>query len=868
MNARETTSSLTDFEITHTDSTITLAQLGADCSLAWIPASVPGEVHAALVDQGQLRHPYLNQHEDDARWVEDRVWWYRSHFDTTSIDAEDERLRLVFHGLDSVATIWLNGVELGHHENMFRPAIFEVSALLQPQNTLIVRLDVPLAGLSEPESAAEMARRIKIGMQASSVSTTEETTSHFDDVRHTLRRKSSFSWGWDFAPRLPSVGIWRPVELLREKGAVIAGHHFRTQELDLERRVATAVIDVEVDRFAYNGRLSLSLGLRSPDGISFETPVELAEAESVASVTFEITEVHPWWTHDLGTPNRYELAIDLFSEDGLLDQKRELVGIRTITLDRTADAEGGNRFQFILNGQPIYSRGACLVPTTMMLGTTSPNHYRQLVEMAAAAQMNMIRVWGGGVYEDEVFFQAADERGILVWQDFLLACLDYPSEDPQFAEEIALEARYQVRRLRNHPSLALWAGNNEVQAMHQLAWGNLDPGNWGYDFFHELFPSVIAAESPEIPYSPGSPWGQGDPAGVNGVLDGDRHAWEVWHGIGVGAVSPEKYASQGEAMHFERYKYDTGKFISEFGLLAAPERKTLERWISAEHLALDSPVFRSHIKDNPKGKGDALLEIETGLPLDVDEYIDFTMATQAEGLKFGIEHYRRQSGNSGALVWQLNDPWPGMSWSLIDHDLRPKAGYHFVQRAFAPILASFFRRDDGGLELWLSNSTSEAIRTTLVAEIETISGSSINKVILPTTVGAGETKLVFSWAANQIGTGSDRVAWVNSTDNRVAANRTFFAHLKDISWPQPSLSLEFESTGKHSGVLTLSSDAYSYLTRVSSSDRTARFDRNYLDLRPRESIKIKVTDIEGDPSNTLFTAQSYRGATSVQATHT
>ncbi|MYT73489.1 MULTISPECIES: glycoside hydrolase family 2 protein [unclassified Streptomyces] len=820
---------LTDFELAES------APFGALPDEGWIPAPVPGGVHAALVAAGRFADPYRDRNEEAARWVEARSWWYRCRVDLPDAGA-GERLRLVLHGLDTVATVWLDGDELGRHANMFRPAEYDVTRHAGRPAELLVRFDPPLAGL-DPDDSPPSALLSGDRFEPTSVQ----------------RRKPTYSWGWDFAPRLPSIGLWRPVELVHDRGAALNEVHFRTRALDTTARTADLSVDVQVDRLTDAPLTARILW----DG---ECVAEQPVLDAQACATFSVTDVRPWWTHDLGTPDRYRLTVEIRDADTVVARRSELVGVRTVELDRSPDPDGGRLFRFVLNGVPLYARGACVVPASMQPGCVPDETQHELVRLAATGNMTMLRVWGGGVYGDDAFYDAADELGVLVWQDFMFSCLDYPDNADELNAEVAAEAVHQVRRLRNRPSLALWAGNNEVQAIHQLRNGDLASGEWGSRFFHETLPAAVSAHHPDVPYWPGSPWGQDDPAGVNGVLDGDRHAWEVWHGLDVGAPSPVEYTDRGEAMHFDRYRFDTGKFISEFGIIAAPERTTLAQWISPDELTLHSPTFDAHVKDNPVRKAELLLAAETGLPTDLDSYIDATMAVQAEGLKFGIEHYRRrQPGNSGALIWQLNDPWPGVSWSLIDHALRPKAAYHAVRRAFRPVLASFVRDESGGLDLWITSSGVRPVRSVLAVEVLRLDGSVILAEHVTVDVPAGTSRKVWSAPADRIGSGPDRVAWVSSTDGAVPGNRLLFGRIKDIDWPASTLETTYEATGQSSGVLKLTSRGYSFQARVTCDDPGARFSENYLDLRDGDTAHITVTGLSAPTDTATFTARAYRG---------
>jgi beta-mannosidase len=771
----------------------------------WIPVAVPGGVHAALVAAGRLADPYRDRNEAAARWAENRSWWYRAHLALPAV-GPGERLRLVLHGVDTVATVWLGGVELGRHANQFRPAEFDVTGAASGE--LLVRFDPPLAGLDPADSPAG-------GLLSGD---------RFEPAA-VQRRKAMFSWGWDFAPRVPSIGLWRPVELVHDRGAAITGVRFRTLALDTAARTARVEVRTEVERLS-DAPLTVRV---------------LWEGEVVGeggTVRFPLSDVEPWWTHDLGDPHRHRLTVQVRAGDTVLAERTERVGVRTIELERVP----GELFRFVLNGVPVFARGACVVPASMEPGCVPAETQRELVRLAAGANMTMLRIWGGGVYPDDAFYEAADELGVLVWQDFMFACLDYP-DSAGFAAEVAAEAAYQVRRLRNRPSLALWAGNNEVQAIHQLRTGGL-AGEWGRGLFHETLPAAVAEQGPDTAYWPGSPWGEGQ---VNGVHDGDRHAWEVWHGLDVGAPSPIAYSDPGEAMHFDRFRFDTGRFVSEFGIIAAPERTTLAEWV--EDLALHSPGFDAHVKDRPVDKAELLLAAETGPPADLDEYVDATMAVQAEGLKFGIEHYRRRTPHtSGALIWQLNDPWPGVTWSLLDHALRPKAAYFAVRRAFHPVLASFVREGDR-LDLWVT--TDRPVRSTLLVEV--LDGDVVLAEHVPVDLPAGASERVWSATVEH---GPNRVAWVSSADGAVPTNRLLFGRIKDLALPPSSLETVFHPTGAGTGVLKLTSRGYTFAARVTCDDPAARFSDNHLDLRDGDTADLTVTGLRGPAT---FTARGYRG---------
>jgi beta-mannosidase len=336
------------------------------------------------------------------------------------------------------------------------------------------------------------------------------------------------------------------------------------------------------------------------------------------------------------------------------------------------------------------------------------------------------------------------------------------------------------------------------------------------------------------------------------VSDGDRHAWEVWHGLDVGAGGPTDYPSRGEAVHFRRYAYDKGRFISEFGIHAAPELQTLERWLPPEALELRHPVLDHHNKDTPKDKGWALMEVETGLPTTLQEYVDFSMACQAEGLKFGVEHYRRRQPHcSGTLVWQFNDVWPALSWSVVDSDARPKASYWFLQRAYRPVIATY-RLTDDELELWVTNSGAADAALELTVEIGPFNAPATVTEVVPVSAEAGSSQVVWRGSAPEPGS----LAWVSDVAGRVAANRLFVDPLKSLP-----LTGEVEAvatrTGATSAVVHLVSRGYSYLTRIMAPVPGVRYDVNYVDLRDREHLALTVTGLPEAVDLSSLTVATY-----------
>ena len=644
----------------------------------WIDITAPGDVHQTLIESGRIEDPFYDRNEDKCAWIPEREWWYRLTFTSDEKPLrQDERFLLVFQGLDTFVTLWLNGEELGTSANMFHEAVFDVSQRLRldAPNTLALCFHPPLQQAEKPpfESWGRNTERVTM-------------------------RKAQFGYGWDWGPRLPTVGIWRPVTLQRQRYATIQGVHFSTLAIDADSKRALVAVQIEVERFGGEQALEINIALLSPDipaGKTLATEQTLtlqgSGAQLSATMYMEVENPQLWWTHDLGHPVLYTLQTTLSLDGSQLEQQQQEVGIRTLELDQSPDtAEPGTRFfRFVLNGIPIFARGACWIPAHSFVGAIKTERYEVQLRAAQEANMNMLRVWGGGIYEHDIFYELCNRSGILVWQDFMFACAMYPEDNPSFVNEVEAEARYQVRRLRNHPCMALWCGNNENQWIHDRTYwdqpGSPVPGSLYYD---KLLPQIVAELDGKTPYWPGSPYGGND---YNSMDDGDLHNWQVWHGnVPRHFGEPADVDRSPEGVSFLHYAEDMGRFISEFGMHASPVYETLRRNIPTDQLYHHSPSMDHHNKDNPKNKGDNLMVTVTGLPDTLDEYIDYSMIAQAEGLKFGIEHYRQRKPHcSGALIWQLNDCWPVLSWSIVDYYGFGKAGYFYTKRAYAPVLASF-----------------------------------------------------------------------------------------------------------------------------------------------------------------------------------
>ncbi len=599
-------------------------------------------------------------------------------------------------------------------------------------------------------------------------------------------------------------------------------------------------VGLEIDAFAAEEPLTAEISIADPDGkVVVRHTLDPARDRSV---DFKIANPKLWWTRELGAQPLYALSVTLLHGGETVDRRALDVGIRTIALDTSPDPDepGTEFFRFVLNGVSIFAKGVNWIPASSFVAALTEADYAPLLESARDANMNMVRVWGGGIYEPDVFHALCDKLGLLVWQDFMFACARYPEDDPAFAENVRAEAAYQIKRLRNHPSTALWCGNNEGQIIQQLV-NYITQQNDPYEG-ERLFDTVLAEIAkdldPQTPYWPGSPYG--GPI-ANSMKAGDVHDWTVWHGIPpipddkiVGAVdrSPAGVA-------YTRYAEDMGRFISEYGIQASPALSTLSRWVEGKGLTLNGEEFLNRVKDNPKNKVDGMLIPVTGLPETLAQYVDFTQLTQGEGLKFAIEHFRRRKPHcSGSLIWQHNDCWPGISWSIVDYDGVGKAGCYFVKRAYAPVLASFKGLDDGGVELWLTNDTTEPLNLSCTLTLVSLETGKVWSEDINVKTGGNESRCVWTAGRERLGPAPDRVMTVRS--DAFDGNRHFFAAIKDIPFADAVPMKRIEQRDRHTLGVTVTAPDYLYGVRLEAPHPDTRYSDNCFDMMAGETREIVV----------------------------
>lgn len=785
---------------------------------SWLPVSVPGDVHSALLKHGKIADPFYSTNIEQCRWVEQQIWWYRKDFRWEHPLVENEILELTFEGLDTYATIYLNGQELGTHQNMFTAAVFEISALVkQGNNRLLIRFDPVLAHTQVHD---------------------EHSMWYSYSPHRAWVRKAQMNFRWDWGPRLLTVGIWKNVTLTRYSTAAIANVFAKTLRIESGR--ADLQIDLAIRHFQPNPGLMVEI--RLDDG---QQPIitTLPADASELSADLSLPQARLWWPHDLGEPFLYDLEVHLKLHERILDTYHARIGIRTLTVKRR-NQQGEHRFTFVINGVERFVKGANWIPAHNLIGSIPDAVYQEWITKAKDCRMNMLRVWGGGIYEKAVFYDECDRQGILVWQDFMFACSSYPDFDPNFMANVHEEITQIVISLRNHPCLAIWCGNNEIQWIHGQKMAHLpDIRLYGEKIYHDLMPTLLKVLDPTRLYWPSSPWGGNDP---NSDEQGDKHNWQVW----AGQIYPHRHGEPVQinnspaGISFKHYAADQGKFISEFGMHASPIRRTLESCIPASQLYWGSFELRYRNKDKRPDRSLLLMESYTGLPSNLEQYIDYSMLAQAEGLKFGIEHYRRRKPDcSGCLIWQLNDCWPGMSWSIADVYGRPKAGFYYVRRAYHPILLSFKEEGPDTISLWGVNDRLIDYPVRITIGLKDFFGnpeySETETVVIP--ANASVKLREFSKNRLNVTYTHFEFLYVSCEDPEVDGNIFFFEAYKDLNLPPCHLHATQTTTTQEQMNLSITTDCFAKFIKIDCNRDGLVISDNYFDLMPNGQKHLTVT---------------------------
>jgi beta-mannosidase len=700
----------------------------------WMPAQVPGGVHTDLLSAGRIPDPFVGDNENRVQWVAESDWEYRRTFVPERALLGAERIYLVCDGLDTLAEITLNGRPLGQTENMFRTYRWEIGSSLQEgENELAVTFRAPASYVRRKQAQRPM----------------QNVTQGIPGAPHL--RKAPCQFGWDWGPILPPIGIWKGIHLEGYSIAWLENIHWRQHHQ--EGRVSITA-DLSLGRWQ-EGQLSAQATIITPDDEAVAQQVEIDGKQ--ASIEIPIDRPRLWWPNGYGDQPLYQVETRLLDGERILDLRRHQLGLRTLELRQEED-QFGRSFTFVVNGVPIFAKGSNWIPADSFPTRLSDERLEHLLRSAAASHQNMLRVWGGGFYEEERFYDLCDRLGILVWQDFVFSCAIYPLDEAAFLENLRAEVVQNIQRLRHRASLALWCGNNEMEwGWEEWGWAEVDPvlmalaeqaadrfpqikallemaprnrplPDWeklrdAYDlFFHSTLPEWVTAEDPDTAYWPSSPSSDTPFHNVNGEEKGDAHYWEVWHG----------------RKPFTAYRDRFPRFMSEFGFQSLPPLQTIRHYADKAEWNLTSYVMEHHQRS---AGGNTLMISQMGdlfrMPKDFPSLVYLSMVLQAEGIRYGVEHWRRNMHRvSGTLYWQLNDCWPVASWSSLDYFGRWKALHYAAQRFYRPILLSIMD-EPPRMGIYLCNDQMQAWKGTLRWSLERLDGKILRSDEEKVSVAAG-----------------------------------------------------------------------------------------------------------------------------------
>lgn len=808
----------------HTD--WTFCQVG---DTLWSDAKVPGTVHQDLLNHNRIPNPFYGMNEDAVQWVENEDWMYRTSFVVDEHQLSRDAAVLEMDGLDTYADVFLNGALILRSDNMFVGHKIEVKPVLRKGvNQLLVRFRSPV-------------KEVLPQLQTNGFDY-PASNDHSPWRTSVYTRKAPYSYGWDWGIRLATCGIWRPVRLVFSDVARIEDYYVCQEAVTQAKADVDNRLEINnVTSSIVSALLKVDYHYSDSDSKEIRKQVELRPGANMVSLPVSIEKPHLWMPNGWGEPSLYKFTASL-SVDGVEIAKQERnVGLRTVRVVMDDD-EHGKSFYFVVNGKPMFAKGANFIPDDALLPNVTPQRYKRIFEDVKAANMNMLRVWGGGIYEDDEFYDEADRNGILIWQDFMFACSSYP-HDPLFVGRVESEAEYNIKRLRGHASLAMWCGNNEIyEAMRYWGWQRKYSAEAfaemerGYDvLFRGLLPKMVERLDNGRFYMHSSPyeanWGRSDSWKI-----GDSHNWGTWHG----------------RKPFESFDTDVPRFMSEYGFQAFPEMKTIRTFAEEKDFELESPVMNAHQKADI---GNALIKKTMGLyyrvPEKFEDLVYVGLVLQGQGIRHGIEAHRRNRPYCmGSLFWQLNDSWPVVSWSSIDYFGNWKALMYQSKRAFAPILINAIKEGDDVCVYLVSDELNDRDDVRLNVELMDFDGKTHGKWTQNGRLAANSSQIFMKKRADEwqgkLSAANSLLHFTLKDKNgaTIADDVFYFAYPKDQELPEANIETSVRRRGD-AIEMTLKTDKLARDIFVEVPVQGVRFTDNFFDMLPGQRKKITITSPEG-----------------------
>ena len=793
---------------------------------SFLPASVPGTVHLDLLNNGKIDDPFFRLNEHELQWIDKLDWNYQTNFDINDFHFNHDSIEIDFLGLDTHADVFLNDHLIYSSDNMFVGKKIQVKPNIRKgNNKLLIKFKSPIKigidkydklGYELPENANDLSEIGKVpGNKKVGV----------------FLRKAPYSFGWDWGPRLVTSGIWRPIKINFWRNFKINDVHFKQK---IKGNQAFIEADVEVESLIANENVVAEIFV--DDKKILKHLVYLENGSNKFSIPFTMKDIERWWPNGMGNQNLYEIKLKI-SYKNYFSEVSKSIGLRTIELITEKDSIGDN-FLFKVNGIPTFMKGVNYIPQDIFLPRVQKSDYEKLLSAAVDANMNMIRVWGGGVYEDDIFYKLCDKYGLLVWQDFMFACAMYPGND-SFLESVEEEAIYNVKRIRDHPSLALWCGNNEVLS----AWEN-----WGwkkdivenqsqeiadtifksYDqIFHKILPQVIHEYDPETPYWSSSP---SSSTGLKESLtSGDAHYWGVWWG-----KEP-----------FSTYEEKIPRFMSEFGFQSFPEFSSVKKYTNQSDYDIYSDVMKSHQRSSI---GNSTIEEymmrDYNVPDSFEHFLYVSQLLQAEGISLGMEAQRRNRDICmGSLYWQLNDCWPVASWSSIDYYGKWKALHYYTKKSFEESILSFHKKNDQ-IDVYFVTDKLVSEKYNYNFQLMDFSGKIYNSWTGEFHSNPNNSKLIHNINLSSISIDSDYFndkfifSHIKLDEVIVTEKTEYLTSLKNLELTKPKFQYDVNIVGNSYEIKLISENLIKNLYLESKLEYN--FSDNYFDLLPNKEKVIKI----------------------------
>lgn len=795
----------------------------------WYPATVPGVVHTDLLQNKIIEDPFFRLNERGLQWIDKEDWVYETCFTLAADMMRKENMELVFEGLDTYADVYLNDECILKADNMFRRWSIPVRQYIREENNILkvyfhspVKIDVP--------------KWDALPYQYPASNDQSENGGLFNKKISIFARKAGYHYGWDWGPRLVTSGIWRPVYIRAWSDLRINDVFIEQKEVGAGRAVIAGHVELDADK-DMNGVL-VTITDEVTGRVLGEWQADLKRGTNRVTVDFVLHKPKLWWSNGLGEPFLYRFRTDIIAGGELLDSKTERVGIRSLKVVHQPDKDG-HTFYIELNGRPVFAKGANYIPSDNFLPRVTPENYKRTILDAAGVNMNMLRVWGGGIYENDVFYDLCDEYGIMIWQDFMFACSMYPAEGA-LLDNIHQEAVDNVKRLRNHACIALWCGNNECQDAW-LGWGwkcEIERQNKEYadkiwaqyrQQYHVTLPGVVREYAPGTFYWPSSPFAfEGE---MSGTTDGDRHYWSVWHG-----KAP-----------ISDYDSEKSRFFSEYGFQSFPEFESVKRYAPhPEDWDIRSEVMMSHQRggDHANGLIETYLLNEYKKPRDFRAFLYMNHVLQGDAIKTAIESHRRQMPyNMGTLFWQHNDCWPVASWASRDYYGRWKAQHYYVRKAYDDILISSVVEGDD-LIVYAVSDRLENTSGRLQLQVCQFDGTVVHHWDKSVGISGNDSHVCFSAPLAKLLEGADRgtvYVRVDYTDKsgRVYHNNYCLDKQKNMNYPKVDLQTEVRSI-EGGYEVTVSTDKFARAVCLSVADNESVYSDNYFDVQPKSSVQVQV----------------------------